>query len=43
VIAAIATGAAALASMGDSYSDCGNMTVVGNPRKAAQTRGAKAL
>ncbi len=34
---------AALASMGDSYSDCGNMTVVADPRKAAQTKGAEAL
>jgi hypothetical protein len=42
-IAAIATGAAALASMGDSYSDCGNITVVVDPRKAAKSKGAKGL
>jgi hypothetical protein len=29
--------------MGDSYSDCGNMTVVADPQKAAKTMGAKAL
>jgi hypothetical protein len=32
-----------LANRGDSYSDCGNMTVVANPRKTAKTRGAEAL
>jgi hypothetical protein len=32
-----------LASMGDSYSDCGNMTVVADPRKAAKTGSGKAL
>jgi hypothetical protein len=29
--------------MGESYSDCGNMTVVADPQKAAKTKGAKAL
>jgi hypothetical protein len=29
--------------MGDSNSDCGNMTVVADPQKAAKTMGAKAL
>ena len=41
VIAAIATGAAALASMGDSNSDCGNMTVVGRPAKSSENKGCE--
>jgi hypothetical protein len=43
VSAAIATCAVALANMGDSNSDCGNMMVVADPGKTAKTKGAQAL
>jgi hypothetical protein len=39
VSAAIATGAAALANIGDSNSDCGSMWIETRPLKAAKTMG----